>query len=100
MRHPAILLLNIYIYWQETLLWATRGAHNPDFQVAVIHEWLVWSKHSFGLPPIMYGMQRMQSDHVRFDPLSLGTINKKHSDLSCLQFLVFGYLLVNAIINN
>ena len=65
-----------------------------------MHVPLVCSQHSFGLPPIMHGIQRMQSDQRHLDLLSHGTINKKlqQSVLPALPSLWL--LLLNATINN
>ena len=48
-------------------LWATRGAHNPNLQVVIMHALHVCGQHSFGLPLRMNGMHKTQFDHARFD---------------------------------
>ena len=51
----------------KILLWETRGARNPNLQVAIMHEHNVCTQQSIGLPLRMTGMNRMQSDHMRLD---------------------------------
>ena len=46
----------------------TRGAHNPNLQIVIMHVSCVWSKLSFRPPLRMNGMQRMQFDHTVFWP--------------------------------
>ena len=53
------------------LLWATRGAHNPNLQVVITYASHVCSQHTFRLPLRMNGMHRTQLDHVRLDLPSL-----------------------------
>ena len=54
----------------KILLWETRGAHNPNLKVAIMHERNVCTQHSIGLLLRMTGMNRMQSDHMCLDLLS------------------------------
>ena len=48
----------------KILLWETRGARNPNLQVAIMHEHNVCTQHSIGLVLRMTGTNKMQSDHI------------------------------------
>ena len=55
-----------------SLLRATKGAHNPNLNIAITNALQLFDFCFIsGLPLRMYGMQRTQCDHKRFDHVKL-----------------------------
>ena len=78
------LLSNLHCRtWLVPLLRATRGAHNPNLQVVIMHASHVCSQCSFGLPLRMNWTNKMQFDHVCFDFLPSLSDQLCFDHLSC-----------------
>ena len=60
-------VLNFSCSINMKLLRATRGAHNPNLQVVIMHTSHLCRQHSFGLPLRMNGMHKTQFDCACFD---------------------------------
>ena len=69
---PRPIIAN-YFSNTDLLLWATRGACNPNLQVVFMHASHICSQHLFGLPLRMNGMHLMQFDHMHSELISLVT---------------------------
>ena len=66
-------LVGTVLVRKYVLLWASRGARNPNLQVVIMHASHVRSQHFVWTSPIlsMNGMHISQYDHAHLDLLSL-----------------------------